>query len=83
MAKVIKKPELIPDWKDSWKFLSVQLAGLIALLDTAYTYLPAVQQYLPEGWVKWFAVAIIIARVIQQKAGEEVAKETGEEKENA
>lgn len=60
------KVKLIDDWKDSWKFLSVQLAAALALLDTAYEYLPAVQTYLPEGWVKWIAPAIIVGRVIKQ-----------------
>lgn len=60
------KVKLIDDWKDSWKFLSVQLAAALALLDTAYEYLPAVQTYLPEGWVKWIALAIIVGRVIKQ-----------------
>ena len=60
------KAKLIDDWKDSWKFLSVQLAAALALLDTAYEYLPAVQTYLPEGWVKWLALAIIVGRVIKQ-----------------
>ena len=60
------KVKLIDGWKDSWKFLSVQLAAALALLDTAYEYLPAVQTYLPEGWVKWMALAIIVARVIKQ-----------------
>ena len=60
------KVKLIDDWKDSWKFLSVQLAAALALLDIAYEYLPAVQTYLPEGWVKWIALAIIVGRVIKQ-----------------
>lgn len=60
------KVKLIDDWKDSWKFLSVQLAAALALLDTAYEYLPAVQTYLPEGWVRWIALAIIVGRVIKQ-----------------
>lgn len=60
------KVKLIDNWKDSWKFLSVQLAAALALLDTAYEYLPAVQTYLPEGWVKWIALAIIVGRVIKQ-----------------
>lgn len=60
------KVKLIDDWKDSWKFLSVQLAAALALLDTAYEYLPAVQTYLPEGWVKWIALAIIVGRIIKQ-----------------
>lgn len=61
------KAKLIEDWKQSWKFLSVQLAAALALLDVAYEYLPAVQSYLPEGWVKWMALAIIVARTIKQR----------------
>lgn len=63
------KVKLIEDWKQSWKFLSVQLAAALALLDVAYDYLPAVQSYLPEGWVKWIALTIIVARVIKQRNG--------------
>lgn len=61
------KAKLIEDWRQSWKFLSVQLAAALALLDIAYEYLPAVQTYLPEGWVKWMALSIIVARVIKQR----------------
>ena len=61
------KVKLIEDWKQSWKFLSVQLAAALALLDVAYEYLPAVQSYLPEGWVKWIALTIIVARIIKQR----------------
>lgn len=63
------KVKLIEDWKQSWKFLSVQLAATLALLDVAYEYLPAVQSYLPEGWVKWIALTIIVARIIKQRNG--------------
>jgi hypothetical protein len=68
------KVKLIDDWKDSWKFLSIQLAAALALLDTAYEYLPAVQSYLPEGWVKWIALAIIVGRVIKQNGERDAAK---------
>lgn len=61
------KAKLIEDWRQSWKFLSVQLAAALALLDIAYEYLPAVQTYLPEGWVKWMALSIIVARIIKQR----------------
>ena len=61
------KAKLIEDWKQSWKFLSVQLAVALALLDTAYEYLPAIQSYLPVGWVKWMALAIIVGRIIKQQ----------------
>jgi len=63
------KVKLIEDWKQSWRFLSVQLAAAQALLDVAYAYLPAVQSYLPEGWVRWIALTIIVARVIKQRNG--------------
>lgn len=33
---------LVPDWKEAWSWLSVQLAAGIAALATAYDYLPAV-----------------------------------------
>lgn len=62
------KPRLIENWREAYKFLSVQLAALLAALSLAYDYLPAVQQYLPQGWVKWLALAIIVARVLQQKS---------------
>jgi hypothetical protein len=68
------KVKLIDDWKDSWKFLSIQLAAALALLDTAYEYLPAVQSYLPEGWVKWIALAIIVGRVVKQNGERDAAK---------
>lgn len=68
------KVKLIDDWKDSWKFLSVQLAAALALLDTAYEYLPAVQTYLPEGWVKWLALAIIVGRIVKQNGERDATK---------
>lgn len=58
------KLRLVPDWRHAWRFLSVQLAAVIALLATAYDYLPAIRDYVPEGWVKWAAILIIAARVM-------------------
>jgi hypothetical protein len=61
------KLRLVPDWRHAWRFLSVQLAAVIALLATAYDYLPAIRDYVPEGWVKWAAILIIAARVMNQR----------------
>ncbi len=61
------KLRLVPDWRHAWRFLSVQLAAVIALLATAYDYLPAFRDYVPEGWVKWAALLIIAARVMNQR----------------
>lgn len=57
---------LIPNWKDSWSFLSVQMAALLALLDVAYEYLYVVQTYLPQHYVRWCALAIIVGRIVNQ-----------------
>ncbi|ALH23710.1 putative membrane protein [Pseudomonas phage PaMx11] len=61
------KVPLIENWKQCWKLLSVQLAALLGLLDVAYEYLPALQSYLPEGWVRWAALAIIVGRIVKVK----------------
>lgn len=58
---------LIPDWRQAWRFLSVQAAAALALLAAAYDYLPAVREYLPDGWMKWAALLVIAARIMNQK----------------
>lgn len=55
----------IEGWHKKW---SVWLAALAGALATAYDYLPAAQQYLPEGWFKYAAAAILVARVIKQNS---------------
>ncbi len=66
MAKRVKKIKLVDDWKQSWKFLSVQLASALVVLEVLQENMPALQQYLPEGWVKYIGLAIVIGRIIQQ-----------------
>lgn len=65
----MKRPQirLVENWRHAYKFLSVQLAALLALISAAYDYLPSIQQYLPEGWVHYMALAIIATRLIQQR----------------
>jgi hypothetical protein len=60
------KLRLIENWREAHRLLSVQLAALLGLISFAYDYLPAVQQYLPAGWVKYLATAIIVARIVKQ-----------------
>lgn len=59
--------KLIPEWKRAYQYLSVQAAAGLAVLSAAYEYLPAVKEYLPEGWVKYAALVVIAARIIQQR----------------
>lgn len=58
----------------AWKLASVQLAALLTIVSVAYDYLPILQTNLPDDWAKWFGVAIIIGRVIQQKNAGEAGK---------
>lgn len=57
---------LIEDWKRAWRLSTIWLAAALGLLDAAAEYLPMVKTYLPEGWVKYIAAAIILARVLKQ-----------------
>lgn len=57
---------LIEDWKRAWRLSTIWLASLLGLLDLAGEYLPMMQNYLPQGWVKYAAAAIIVARLLKQ-----------------
>lgn len=57
---------LIEEWKCAYKLMTVWLAAAMVAVSTAYEYLPIIQQYLPDTWVRWMAGAIIVARIIKQ-----------------
>lgn len=59
--------KLIDDWKQAHKFLTVRLAGLLGMVAAAYEYLPAMREYVPDGWMKYAFAAIIVARLWKQK----------------
>lgn len=61
------KLELIPDLKDAWKFLSVQAAALVLLLDISVDQLPALRAVLPESFMPYTVVIVILARIVQWK----------------
>lgn len=60
------KLKIIENWRKAWRMLSVQFAALLFLLDTAAEHWPHYVQWLPDGWVKWGALLILVARVIRQ-----------------
>lgn len=63
------KKRLIDDWKTAHRFLSVRMAGLLALASLAYDYLPAIQTYVGPAsgsWVAAASAAIILARIVSQ-----------------
>ena len=72
------KCKLITEWKQAWKYLSVQLAAILVFLPTLLPYMPELAQYMPTNWYQFLGMAILAARVIQQKVvgakNDEVAK---------
>lgn len=63
--------KLIPDWKDAWRWFSVQALAAIVALPIVWGMLPSdVKAFLPEGWEPWVLVGLaaggIIGRVIDQ-----------------
>lgn len=60
------KLSLIENWRAAWRMLSVQAAAALAILAAAYEHLPALQAYLPEGWMKYGAMLVILARIVSQ-----------------
>ena len=57
---------LVPGWRQAYRWLSVQLSLLLALLATAEATWPDVAAALPDGWARWVGIAIVVARVIRQ-----------------
>ena len=57
---------LIENWKSAYKYLTVQLAAGLAILTQAYDYLPMLKDYVPQNYVTYVALAIIVARIVAQ-----------------
>jgi hypothetical protein len=61
---------MVPDWKDAWKWLSVHVAIVIAVVNAAQIILPQFQGLLPPDAFTWInaglGVAVIVARLIPQ-----------------
>lgn len=58
---------LVDDWRRWHKWASIRWAALLLGLLELQDYLPRIKEYLPDGWVKYFAFAIIIARLLKPR----------------
>ncbi len=63
--------KLVDDASRAWRWFSVQIAALLAVLPLAWAELPGdVKAYLPPEWRPWIvtglAVGIIAGRLIKQ-----------------
>lgn len=57
---------LIPEWKQAYKFVSVQLAALMTVLLGLEQFAPQIAAYLPPEWQLILSGAILVARIVQQ-----------------
>lgn len=62
---------LVEDWKQSYKWLSVNIAGIMALLNALQATVPQVQAFLTPGQLAVtnavLGVLVIWGRLIQQQ----------------
>jgi hypothetical protein len=64
--------KLIPNWRDAWKWFSVQALAAIVALPFVWASLPAdVKSYLPDSAEPWILVVLaaggLIGRIIDQQ----------------
>jgi len=69
--KPCRKPQLISNWRDSWRMSSVQAAALLALLNVINAeILPLLHFTIPPSWMNWLnallGIAIIVLRLVLQ-----------------
>lgn len=56
--------KLVHDWKQAWRWFSVQALALVALLPVVWPSLPPqVTAWVPEEWRPWVVVVIAIGGI--------------------
>ena len=66
-----RKSVLVENWRQAYKWLSVQMAGVLMALQVIYELLPAAKSYVdPKLW-QWLMIggliAVIVGRLKAQK----------------
>lgn len=59
-----RKSVLVEDWRNAWKWLSVQMVGILAALQVAYELLPAAKGYVDPTLWRWLMVAGLVAVIV-------------------
>lgn len=64
--------KLVDDWKQSYKWWSVWVAGIISAAPAAWLMLPSdLKMHVPDAWMPYIAAgmfaAFFLARVLDQK----------------
>lgn len=65
-----RRVRLIPDWRQAWRFLSVQAAAILAILSALQSWLPQAQAFIPAHTFSIVTLVlsglVIMLRVIKQ-----------------
>lgn len=57
--------KLVEDWKQAWKWFSVQALAALVILPTVWAALPAdAKAFLPDGAEPWILAALALAGVV-------------------
>jgi len=64
--------KLVPNWREAWRWFSVQALAVIMVLPVVWVALPAdAKGFLPDSWEPWTFVVLagagIIGRLVDQK----------------
>lgn len=70
-----RKPLLVSNWRDAWRWWSVRIAAVLASLGPIWLTLPEeLKQSIPVEWLPYVApiliLSIVFARVIDQRLPE-------------
>jgi hypothetical protein len=75
----MKKPKLVPDWRQSWKWFSTQAMALAVAIQGAWMFIPEdMKESLPKDLVGYATMALLIlgvaGRLVNQDAGTDNSK---------
>lgn len=57
--------KLVPDWRQAWRWFSVQaLAAIIAFPIVWSTLPPEVREHVPDTWLPWIMLLIAIGGLL-------------------
>lgn len=59
------KIQLIPDFKEAYKYATVLLGTIVTVLAGLEAYMPDMVAFLPPVWIPYATGAIVFARVIK------------------
>lgn len=70
----MKRPKLVPDWKQSWKWFSTQAMALAVAIQGAWMFIPEdMKSSLPKDLVGYVTMVLLVlgvaGRLVNQDAG--------------